>query len=83
MRKYGLIGYPLGHSFSKKFFIDKFLAEHITDCYYENYPLENLDNFIEFVKSDLELAKQHKGETLFELIIVIIKDNNHIELELN
>ncbi len=39
MRKFGLIGYPLGHSFSKKYFSEKFLAEHITGCSYENYPL--------------------------------------------
>lgn len=39
MRKFGLIGYPLGHSFSKKYFTEKFLREHIKDCSYENYPL--------------------------------------------
>jgi shikimate dehydrogenase len=39
MRKFGLIGYPLGHSFSKKYFSEKFLAENITGCSYENYPL--------------------------------------------
>lgn len=39
MRKFGLIGYPLGHSFSKKYFTEKFSREHIKDCSYENYPL--------------------------------------------
>ncbi len=42
MRKYGLIGYPLGHSFSKIYFTDKFQKEQITDCNYDNYPLSNL-----------------------------------------
>ena len=29
MKKYGLIGYPLGHSFSKKFFTEKFGRENL------------------------------------------------------
>jgi shikimate dehydrogenase len=44
MKHYGLIGFPLSHSFSKKHFTDKFLAEKITDCTYELYPLENIDD---------------------------------------
>lgn len=42
MRKFGLIGYPLGHSFSKKYFTEKFLREQIKECSYENYPLTNI-----------------------------------------
>ncbi|MDR3714722.1 MAG: shikimate dehydrogenase [Puia sp.] len=42
MRKFGLIGFPLSHSFSKRFFAEKFEAEGITDCLYELYPLENI-----------------------------------------
>jgi shikimate dehydrogenase len=56
MRKYGLIGYPLGHSFSKKYFTEKFIAEHINDCSYENYPLKNLDEIQELLGSDKHLA---------------------------
>jgi len=55
MRKLALIGYPLGHSFSKKYFSEKFIKEKITDCVYENFPLENLDHFIDIVHSDKEL----------------------------
>lgn len=42
MKQYGLIGYPLTHSFSKKYFTEKFQQENITDCSYENFPLENI-----------------------------------------
>jgi shikimate dehydrogenase len=45
MRKFGLIGYPLGHSFSKKYFNDKFNNEQITDCSYQNYPLTDISEF--------------------------------------
>jgi shikimate dehydrogenase len=56
MRKFGLIGYPLGHSFSKKYFTEKFNTEHISDCSYENFPLKSLDEFRELVASDDELC---------------------------
>ena len=56
MRKFGLIGYPLGNSFSKKYFTEKFLAEHVIDCSYDNYPLKNLDVFRDLVTADDELC---------------------------
>jgi len=56
MRKFGLIGYPLGHSFSKKYFTEKFLNEHISDCSYENYPLKSLNEFRNLVVSEDELC---------------------------
>lgn len=39
---FGLIGYPLGHSFSKAFFTEKFLKEG-KPLKYENFPLPRLD----------------------------------------
>lgn len=36
MKKYGLIGYPLGHSFSKNYFNEKFHSEGI-DAEYVNF----------------------------------------------
>lgn len=42
MKYYGLIGFPLSHSFSKKYFAAKFEKEKITDAEYENYPLEDI-----------------------------------------
>jgi shikimate dehydrogenase len=56
MRKFGLIGYPLDHSFSKKYFSEKFLNENITDCCYENYPLSNLSLFQKLIAEEPELS---------------------------
>jgi shikimate dehydrogenase len=42
---YGLIGYPLGHSFSKKFFTEKFEREGLTDCSFELFPIPAVDEF--------------------------------------
>src|SRR5512133_3835183 len=43
MKKFGLIGYPLGHSFSKKYFSEKFIRENISGCQYESYTITNID----------------------------------------
>jgi shikimate dehydrogenase len=56
MRKFGLIGYPLGHSFSKKYFSEKFQSESITDCSYENYPLANINQVSGLVENEPELC---------------------------
>lgn len=55
MRKFGLIGYPLGHSFSKKYFTEKFLNEHIDGCSYENFPLEDILQLHTLIYADLLL----------------------------
>jgi len=56
MRKYGLIGYPLGHSFSKLYFADKFSREIITDAVYNNYPLADISEFKDLVEKDPEIC---------------------------
>lgn len=56
MRKYGLIGYPLGHSYSKKIFSDKFARESITDCIYENYPLKSISLLNNLIADDKEIC---------------------------
>lgn len=42
MRQFGLIGYPLSHSFSKKYFAEKFEQEGLHHCRYENYPISSI-----------------------------------------
>ncbi len=42
MRLFGLIGYPLTQSFSKKYFTEKFLKEDIGDAAYELFEIENI-----------------------------------------
>jgi shikimate dehydrogenase len=43
MRQFGLIGFPLSHSFSKQYFAQKFAAEGITNCQYELYPIGSIE----------------------------------------
>ncbi|MDE3144993.1 MAG: shikimate dehydrogenase [Bacteroidota bacterium] len=42
MQLYGLIGYPLSHSFSKKYFDEKFMKDGITNASFKNYSIENI-----------------------------------------
>jgi shikimate dehydrogenase len=52
MKVFGLIGYPLGHSFSKGFFSDKFKNENITDCVYNNYPIDSIQKFKQLINEN-------------------------------
>lgn len=44
MDKYGLIGFPLGHSFSKNYFNEKFANENI-DAEYVNFEIPSINDF--------------------------------------
>ena len=46
MQQYGLLGYPLGHSFSARYFADKFEREHI-DATYSNFEYASVDEAIQ------------------------------------
>lgn len=55
MKQYGLIGYPLGHSFSVGYFNEKFKAEHI-DAEYLNFEIPAIDHFMEVVNDHPDLC---------------------------
>jgi shikimate dehydrogenase len=56
MRRFGLIGYPLTHSFSQRYFTEKFQKEDITDCVYQNFSIEDVSSLPSLLKEypDLE-----------------------------
>lgn len=45
MKLFGLIGYPLTHSFSKKYFTEKFEKLSFTDHQYELFPIDSIKDF--------------------------------------
>jgi len=55
MRTFGLIGYPLGHSWSAGYFARKFQQEGIIDAQYLNFPLDNLDKLAELLQKERQL----------------------------
>jgi len=56
MKHYGLIGFPLSHSFSKKFFTEKFEREHITDAKYDLFPIEHISELPGLLKAHPHLC---------------------------
>jgi len=56
LKRFGLIGYPLSHSFSKKYFTEKFEKEGIDDAMYELYPLKNASEFVKLIQTDKSLC---------------------------
>jgi shikimate dehydrogenase len=56
MKTYGLIGYPLTHSFSKKFFTEKFQREGIKDCKYEIFEIKEVSELPELIKSNPDIV---------------------------
>jgi shikimate dehydrogenase len=56
LKKYGLIGYPLTHSFSKGYFAEKFKKEGIENAVYDTYPLEKINDFIPLLRNNPSLA---------------------------
>lgn len=55
MQKYGLVGYPLHHSFSIGYFNEKFKAEKI-DAEYVNFEIPTINNFMEVVLKNPDLV---------------------------
>ncbi|NDV81184.1 shikimate dehydrogenase [Bacteroides sp. 51] len=55
MQKYGLIGYPLRHSFSIGYFNEKFHAEGI-DAEYLNFEIPTINDFMEVILENPTLA---------------------------
>ncbi len=54
IKELGLIGYPLSHSFSEKYFAEKFRKESIEDYSYSNFPIPDIA-MLE------ELLEEHPG----------------------
>lgn len=55
MRRFGLLGYPLTHSFSQKYFTEKFVQLGLTDCMYENFSLPNINELQGVLKEHTDL----------------------------
>ncbi len=74
MKKFGLIGYPLSHSFSQKYFTEKFKKEGVSDCVYTNYPLESIEQLPELLDSNPELIGLNVTIPYKEKVLVFLSD---------
>ena len=54
-RNYGLLGKNISYSFSKKYFTDKFALGSLVDCYYENFDIQNIEEFPTIIAKNPDL----------------------------
>ena len=78
MKRYGLIGYPLSHSFSEKFFAEKFRREGITDSEYVNFPLEHIEQLPGLIKSQPQLRGLNVTIPYKEKVIQFLDQKNDV-----
>lgn len=56
MKQLGLIGFPLSHSFSKRYFTEKFERLAIKDWGYELFPIESIEELPALIESKPQLV---------------------------
>ena len=76
MIKLGLIGYPLSHSFSAKYFKEKFEKENIKGYRYDAYPLENIQALPKLLEAEPELLGLNVTIPYKEAIIPYLDEMN-------
>ncbi len=75
MKRYGLLGYPLTHSFSKRFFTEKFEKENI-DSSYENFEIDTIAKFPDVVKNNPDIVGFNVTIPYKEQVIQYLDDLN-------
>ncbi|WP_158860755.1 shikimate dehydrogenase family protein [Lunatibacter salilacus] len=56
MRRFGLIGFPLTHSFSKKYFTEKFERENLANCRYDLFEISDIRDLPALLERENELV---------------------------
>lgn len=82
MRQFGLIGKPLSHSFSKKYFSDKFLKEGIREVDYELFPLNHISQLPELLNDQKNIEGLNVTTPYKELVIDLIDEIDPMAEEL-
>ena len=78
MKIYGLIGYPLTHSFSQKYFTEKFNREEIGDCSYEVYPISSINELKDLIKKNPDLRGLNVTIPYKQSVLGHLSDINNI-----
>lgn len=74
MNVYGLIGYPLSHSFSKKYFTEKFENENIADTKYELFEIRDIADFPKIIANNPNLRGLNVTLPYKEAVIKYLDD---------
>lgn len=69
MRLFGVIGYPLEHTFSPSYFAKKFETEDLNDCDYKAFPLAALDELTNLLGKYPELEGLNVTKPYKQLVL--------------
>jgi len=82
MRLFGLIGYPLSHSFSQKYFEKKFKEENLTDCLFKNFPIASIDELPKILNENENLRGFAVTIPYKQPVLRFLHDTTNIPAEL-
>ncbi|HDZ41950.1 MAG TPA: shikimate dehydrogenase [Bacteroidetes bacterium] len=82
MKRYGLIGYPLHHSFSENYFMNKFRNEKV-DAVYNNFPIKTIAEFPDLIKKYPDLNGLNVTHPYKASIINYMDDIDNAALKAN
>ena len=75
-KRFGLIGYPLSHSFSKKYFTEKFEKEGLKDHVYDLFPIPSIDELPGVLSKNKDLAGLNVTIPYKQLVIPFLDASN-------
>jgi shikimate dehydrogenase len=78
MKHYGIIGYPLTHSFSQEYFTEKFHEMGLADCSYGSYPIHSISELEGIIKSDPNLKGLNVTIPYKQEVLPFLSDRSHI-----
>lgn len=78
MRLYGLIGYPLTHSFSRNYFTEKFKKEGIENCRYENFQLADISDLPKIIDENPDLQGLNVTIPYKESVLSFLNESNDL-----
>lgn len=82
MKRFGLVGQTLKHSFSKKYFEEKFTKEGISDCCYENFELQSIGAFPKLIEDTPDLKGLNVTIPYKEEVLPFLQSKNEIVEEI-
>lgn len=83
MKLYGIIGYPLGHSFSKKYFTEKFEKEGIENTSYEVFPLQAIEELKTLLQQNPTLCGLNVTIPHKQSVLDFLDDTTHLPKDLH
>ena len=83
MRRFGLIGHPLTHSFSQRYFTEKFQRQGIDNCLYQNFDIQEIAALESLLENYPDLLGFNITIPYKEVILPLLHARSHVVSEIN